>query len=358
MKKQMSVLPKYLLIAGFSLVLLSACGKSLENPETVINKAKQAVVDVSSGNVEISAKASGKNATDDLLFDGKVGLLFDKKDATTQKMNLTLAMKGNMKTGDQKLDGDLDLNFVNLGKEYFVKLNKLTSSDPSLASVKPFIDLYSGKWLHIAEDFIPKNIRDLQSQTEASKLKKKQLEDLFVQTKLFDVTKEYGMEKLDGKNVYHYGLSMNVQGFKDYMTKAAIIDGREMTAQEVDDSVKLLSYVKDADIYIDSESYYVLQSTFHFSGAALNQGANLDVEITVKGSQYGDSVKIEAPEGAEDFNPLNLMMGLGGVPTAPTADGTTTAGDAVVAPADGTTPVVPEVPKKDTTSTPQTPVVK
>lgn len=317
MRNKLFITPKYFLLAGLTLFVLSSCGESLESPEAVIDKAKQVIVDVTSGQIDATVKAEGKNGTDDLIFEGGMEMTFDKSDAENQKLDLHIMLSGDFQAGEKSLDGDLDVNFVTIDTEYYVKLNKLSSSDESLTSIQPFIDLYMDKWLRIAEDFIPENIRDIQGQDEAVVLKKKQLQDLFVDTTLFDVVKEFGMEKLNGEKVYHYGLQPNINGFKDYMTKAAIIDGRELTIQEIEEAVEVLSYIKSAELYIDVDDYYVLKSIFLFSGAALseNADANLEVKIVIDGSDYNESVSVEAPEEAEDFNPLSLIMGIGGVPT-------------------------------------------
>ncbi len=305
---------KYVLLAMVAMLSLTACNKPLEAPETVMEKAKQAIVEVQSGQVDVVATVDGNNGSDDLDFDGNMSLTFDKREEENSKFNLHLDVSGLMQAGEQQLDGDLDFDFITLDKEYYVMLNELASSDPNVKSIEPFVGLYKGKWLRIAEDFIPENIRDLQGQDEALMLKKRQLEDLFVETTLFDVVKEYGVEKLNGSNVHHFGLAVNLGGFKDYMEKAAIIDGRELTAQEIEEAVKVLSYIREAEVYIDVDTYHVLKSVFRFSGEALQSDASLEVEIVVEGSDYNKSVSVEAPEGAEDFNPLNLIMGLGGAP--------------------------------------------
>ena len=320
MNKQPFLMRKYVLLALVATLLLSACNKPLEAPEAVIEKAKQAVIDVQSGQVEVVATVDGNNGRDDLDFDGNMSLTFDKREEDNSKFDLHLDVSGKMQTGEQNLDGDLDVNFITMDKEYYVMLNELSSSDPSVASIEPFINLYSGKWLRIAEDFIPENIRELQGQDEAFMLKKKQLEDLFAETTLFDVVKEYGVEKLNGHSVHHYGLAVNMNGFKDYMSKAAIIDGRELTQQEIEEAVTVLSYIREAEVYIDVDTYHIIKSVFRFSGEAISSDASLEVEIVVDGSDYNKSVSIEVPEDAEDFNPLNLIMGLGGVPALPEED--------------------------------------
>lgn len=322
MKKQSFFKAWYLVPAVFSVLALTACGKPMESPETVMQKAKEAIVDITSGKVMATATAKGSNGTDDLKFDGGMQLTFDKKDELKKMFDLHVSLSGDLKAQDKNLSGELDLNFIALEKEYFAKLNKLASSDESMTAIQPVLDQYKGKWLRIAEDFIPENIREVQAEDEATKLKRQQLEDLFVRTTLFDVTKEYGVEKLNGRSVYHYGLTVNMDGFKDYMAKAAIIDGRELTTQEIEEAVKVLTYIKDAQLYIDTEDYYILKSTFRFSGEALNQDSTLEVELDIDGSDFNQSVTVKAPEGAEEFNPLNLMMGLGSI-SAP-ADGTQT----------------------------------
>lgn len=322
MKNTLSKPSKSFLLLGATLLLLTACGKSVEDPEVVLKKAKEAIVAVNSGHVDVTATMDGGNGTDDLSFSGDVAFSFDKSDKMNGMFDLHVALSGDMQSEDKTLDGDLDVNFVTLNKEYYVKLNQLNSSDESLQTMVPFIDLYSGKWLRVAEDFIPENIRNLQGEDEIMELKRKQLEDLFVETELFTVTKEYGIEKLNGSSVYHYGIGVNIDGFKDYITKAAVIDGRELTMQEVEEAVRVLSYIESAELYIDSKDYYILKSVFHFSGEALAaEGADLSVELVVEGSDFNKTMDIKAPEGAEDFNPLNLIMGLGGLPTVELPEG-------------------------------------
>lgn len=300
-------------VAGF---ILSACGNAIEPPEVVMDKAKEAVVEVKSGDLQVHATVDGSSETDDLQFVGDLELAFDKTDEENQKLDLHADLSGKVQAGEKTLDGDVDFELRTLNKEYYVRLNQLDTSDESLTDIQPFLDLYMTKWLRINEDFIPQNIRELQGQDEAFELKRQQLENLFLETELFTVVKEYGVEKLSGRNVYHYGLAANIDGFKDYVTKAAIIDGRELTTAEVDEAVQVLSYIKNAEIYIDTKTYQVLKAVFQFSGEAVEQDASLVVDLTVEGTDYNKSIDVEAPEDAEDFNPLNLIMGLGGVPTA------------------------------------------
>jgi len=313
MKRNYFMVSKFMVLGALTLFTLTACSSGvLDDPEVVMDKAKQAIVKVTTGHVDVSASMEGDNGAEDMTFLGDLELTFDKSDLEDQKADLHLDISGNMQVDEKTIGGSLDFNFITLSKAYYVMLNKIETSDDSLKEMEPFINLYLGKWLRIEDTIIPEDIREFQGQDEAMKLKQKQLEDLFVETELFTVSKEYGIEKLNGQSAYHYGLEVNINGFKDYITKASVIDGRELTAQEVEESVKILSYVKEIELYIDTDDYYVLKAVLLFSGEALVEtGANLNVEIVVEGSDYNKSVKIEAPKDAEDFNPLSLMMGFG-----------------------------------------------
>jgi hypothetical protein len=290
---------------------LSSCGNKLEAQSEVLLKAKEAIIAAESGEVEVTAAVNGGNGDDDLQFTGDLNLVFDKSDIENRKIDLQVDLSGLMKAGEQVLNGDLDAQLIALSNEYYVKLDELSSSDGSLASVEPFIDLYKGKWLRVAEDFIPENIRNLQGEDEATTLKRQQLETLFLETELFKVSKDYGIEKLSGNNVYHYDLEVDKDAFGDYIRKASIIDGRELTKAEIEESIAILDYIEVLEVYIDTTNYHTHKAVLSVSGQALSQEANLEVEVVILTENLNDSVNVSAPESAEEFNPLSLLMGLG-----------------------------------------------
>ena len=323
MRKINTFAPRLVLLLAVSFTFLTACSDKLEDPEMVMTKAKQALVDLQSGQVMTDITMEGVNGTEELSLTSGIEVSFDNSDTENMKVDLHVNASGSAKFEEKLLEGDLDFSFIGLDKQYYIKLTKLESNDETLTAMKPFIDMYSGKWLRIAEDFIPEDIRDLQGQDEEVKRKQQQLQELFVKTELFTVTKEYSVEKLDGEKVYHYGVSVNPDGFRDYVTKAAIIDGRELTTQEIDEALAILDYFDEAELYISTDNYYVLKSVLRFSGkaSAEEDSGDLNLEVVVEGSDFNKSVDINAPADAEDFNPLNLLMGFGGVPTMTTEDG-------------------------------------
>ncbi len=311
---------KLFVFALFSAVLLSACGTPNETPETVIDNAKEALIEIKSGDVDFSIDLMGSSEEDDIQFNGDIVLLFDHQDEKNKKVDLHVDISGDMQAQDKALDGDLDFEFVSIGSDYYVRLNELRTSDDSLTEAQPIIDSHKDKWLHIVEDFIPEELRNLQEEDEEMAEKRRQLHELFVDTNLFDVIKEYGVESIDGQQVYHYGVSLNRDGFEDYVYKASVIDGREMTNAEVEEAVAVLDNVKDIELWIGTEDYYVYKAVITFSGGAVDEDFDMDVTLTIEGDKYNENLDINAPSGAEEFNPLTLLMLLNGIPAETTEE--------------------------------------
>lgn len=320
--KRFESLQKLSAISLLSLVLLAGCNSgSTESPDDVIEKAKEALLEIDSAEIEVDASVLGSSSSDDLDFTGTMELAFDNTDEENKMMDLHLDVSALMKAGERSLTGDIDLAVVVMGNEYFVKLNELDSSDPSWSSVLPFVNLYKGKWLQIAEDFIPENIRELQSEDDAAELKREQMEALFLEKELVRVKKDYGVETLNGEKVYHYGLEVNQKGFEEYMAEVAVIDGLALTPAELEEAIAVLEYIKDIELFVSTDDYHVQKAVFVLTGEAIEDESNLDVEITVLGKNYNKPVNVEAPEGAEPFNPLNLLLGAGGAALPPVDPG-------------------------------------
>ena len=87
MKKPLFFAAKGLTLVVLSLFLLNACGDSLESPEVVMQKAKEAITDVESGHVTAIADVEGQNGEDDLSFDGSMDLTFDSRDEEDKKID-------------------------------------------------------------------------------------------------------------------------------------------------------------------------------------------------------------------------------------------------------------------------------
>jgi hypothetical protein len=299
---------KTFVLFGLSLLLLASCGKPTESPEDVIQKFKEQATEINSGDISADVTMKGTDAEDAIDFTANANFKFDRNDPEDKKADIKFALSGMLKTAQQSLDGEVDFNLRTIASDYYILLDKLDFSSEQMKSLEPILEKYIGNWLHVSDEFIPENVRQMQEKDEATLAKEKQLKQLFVDTDLFTVTKEYGVENVNGQKAYHYGIQFDENGVQDYVRKAAVIDGRELEEDDIKESSKIVSYVESADIWIGASDYYLYKATAHLTGGFTETEADMSIDVTVEGSDYNRPVKITAPADSEEFNPLELLM--------------------------------------------------
>ena len=118
-----------------------------------------------------------------------------------------------------------------------------------------------------------------------------------------------------------------------------------LTDAEVEEASKIVAYVNSAELWIGVKDYYLYKATVGMAGEAGEGKPNMNVTISMQGSDYNNAIKIESPQDAKEFNPLELLMLYSAASTTATepADGTVTE-EALIE--DGTT----DTPAEETTA--------
>ncbi len=300
-------------VLGLMSVTLSACSKPAENSADVIAKFQKAASGLQSGKMKLKASVEGAEAGDSLDFSGSLDLAFDRKDPKNEATDLKVAMEGAMKASGKEFQGKLALALRAVGQDFYVNLESLEANDPGFKSAEPFLKAYMGKWLRLSSDLIPENLRAMQNKDEAALAKEKELRQLFAESKLFTVSKEYGIETVGGVKAYHYGITLDPEAIKTYVKKASAINGRELTEAEVADSVGLAQSITGAEAWIGVKDYQLYKAVLSVKADAVEKDSKAVISLTLEGSDYNKPQKITKPEGAEEFNPLALLMGAQGL---------------------------------------------
>lgn len=321
------------LIAVFSVavVTLSACGKKGESSDVVLQKFQTAVSQITSATSDLSISVKGKDDKETVDFGVKATLKMDQTEKESIKTDVMVDVKGSMLSEGKSLTGALTAGVRILGNDFYAKLDKLETSDESVNSIKPFIQPYVGKWLHVASDFIPENIRKISAPKDETALKQEaEMKKLFAESKMITVVKEFGTEKINGEKTYHYGVRFNEEGVRDYFKKVAALNNPQITEAEMqvvekdlNDAIKALTSISSAEVWIGASDYLPYKGVMVLSGDSFKQEGqtlpvDLKVEVTYEGSDFNKSLNLTAPEGAEEFNPLSLLTGAAGVPTTAT----------------------------------------
>ncbi len=299
---------KIFVAVALSTLFLASCGGGDESPEQVIEKFKENVTEIESGDISTEIIMKGADDQDAIDFSADVFIKFDRQTLEDRKVDVNVVLSGIMQTAGQVFEGDADFTIRSLADQYYLRLDELKITGETMKQFESTIEKYADKWLLLDSDFIPEDIRQLQQKDEETLAKEKQLKQLFVESKIFYVDKEYGIENVNGEKVYHYGIKFDEDGVKDYIRKAAIIDGRALTETEVEEAAKLATYITNAELWIGTDDYFLYKGVADLTGGVVEDEVDMGVKILMEGKDYNKDIEIVAPEDAEDFDPLELLM--------------------------------------------------
>ncbi len=294
--------------------ILTACGggDTSKSPEEVIQNWKASIEETHSIDMEIDMNMKGQDSEDNIDFTLNADAKVDRRKDAEPEMDIALKINGSLNASGQVWDGDLKAQLKTLGQNFYFKVDELDSNDPSIEQAKAMIEPYKGKWQHLASDFVPEGLRGLQEKDAETLQLEADLKNLFVNTKIFDVTKEYGVEKLNGNNVYHYGVKINKEGAADYVRKASRLTGEELTDAEVIEAIAFADSVTNMELWIGTKDYYLYKGVLALSGGAVEGGAESEISLTYTANSYNQDLGIEAPADFDEFNPLTLFMQMQG----------------------------------------------
>ncbi len=309
--KSKKTLSKLLAVAGISLFFLNACSSApTQSAEDVIGKFKTQVKEVKSVDMSVDVSMTGEDAGDNIGFNLEADVKLDRQDQTDRKADVDVKLDGSLNAGDQSMDGKAHLKLISIGEELYFNINEFRSTDPNTKSFESLLEPYLKQWQHLSSDFIPEDIKKLQKKDEETLKKEAELKELFINTKLFEVTKEFGVEKLNGKKVYHYGVKLDKEGVKEYVKKASTINGRELTTDEVEEASVFADSVSNMELYIGEKDYFLYKAVVELSGTSPEDGVTTNISLNYVASSYNQDLKIAIPNEYEEFNPLSLLMGL------------------------------------------------
>ncbi len=292
-------------------LFLSACAPSgTESAEDVIQNFKATAKDIKAADFSVDLAMKGVDEGDNIDFNLTADIKLDRREGAERKADADLKVDGSLNAGGKNLDGSVNVKIRTLGEEFYFNLMSLEANDPSVEKYKPLLEPLEKKWQHLSSDFVPESIKGLQQKDAETLEKEKQIKELFVNTKLFDVTKEYGVESLNGKKVYHYGVSLNKSGLKQYIRKVAAINGQEMTDVEVEEQTVFADSITNMEMWIGTKDYYLYKGALTMEGEDAMENVSSEISLTYMANSYDTELSIEAPADFEEFNPISLLMGL------------------------------------------------
>lgn len=314
-----------------TLLLLGGCtwfgaqpqGQPGTSAEQQVMREMQAKIqdrEMKSGNVtgkvslDLKGKESGK-------FTISVDSDFDVAKKGDEKVKLTLAAEGEMNAQGVSGKGNAKLDFDVFPKTIYLNLGEIkvdSDKDPTLKqTVDMMISPYVGQWwkMDLPEGVNPFETTSAQNSNVTPDQEAK-IKELVKKSDFFTVDKNYGNEKINGVDTYHYGIKLNEDGMVNFAKETAKIMEKPMSA---DDEKKMREGLKkmklEGELWIGVQDKYIYKT--NLTVAAKDEEQNMDMnfkfELTLDPNK---SVSITEPSGAQDLMTAlaPLMMGPGAVP--------------------------------------------
>jgi len=302
---------KLLVASGISVFFLSACSTvSLKSSEDVITEFKSAINNVRTVDMSVDVEMTSENADDNIGFKVKADGKLDRKDKNNHKIDFDIKLDGSMDAGERSISGEANFKIIALGGEYYLNLLKFNSTDEATKKAEKILAPYMKKWQLLPSDLMPDDIKKFQNKDEEELKKEEKVRKLFIDIKLFEVIKEYGAEKLDGRKVYHYGIKLNKEGVREYVNKASTIMGRELTIDEIEEYVSYTDRISNMELYISKEDYLLYKAVIDVMSKGKTDEIVNNTHLVYTARSYNKDIKIEKPTDYVIFNPIGLMMGV------------------------------------------------
>ena len=295
-------------VVVFIMLGMSGCTPS---PQKVIKKMFVAMSKVDSYDLALNVGVNGnfpgladleasatelKPGTMVIKLDGGVDMKKDLKYDLSAKLDYKVA------DVDMALEGQIRY----LDDNFFFLLNSVPQSGLELEQIK-------GNWYKF--DFSDLGMTDLsKKERKVNEDKNNKLRKLISKTDFFEITKDYGLEDLDGDMVYHMEVKINADELVEFFSEATeIMEDRKLTKeekQELEDSVQIWQDIS-GELWISNGDY--LLKRFEL-GVNYTDSASGMIRYDLAGelANYNRSIEIEKPADVRDFNLMDVFMpGLG-----------------------------------------------
>lgn len=312
----------FLVLSLLMIPLLSGCFKKDQEPELtfdeVMRNAKQATMDIEFGGLQVDFSVKGQDAGEKIEGEGQIEFSFDRTDDSPEQL-LRFVGQGEMQSVEGRKGLDIDVSFLEVRgvvqDELYMRLKKLNlPENPNFEVIQPLLQVYLGEWFKIPPQQLPETFQEFQRQQALLQEERERAKEIFVSTKLFNLQQYHGVEKAgkEKKEAYHYSIDLNEEGVKNYQQQVAQVLGQgQLTVEELQQVVVGIKYIQSIEVWIDTQTFRILQGKLTLVGDDLLQGFDGQaIELTVEVEMEGDfstPVVLEAPEEHFDLDALGAF---------------------------------------------------
>lgn len=145
---------------------------------------------------------------------------------------------------------------------------------------------------------------------------------LRAQSEVVSVTRDRGLDTIDGADAYHYDVAIDPQKFIAFLRETARQKGDSFDPEAV--ARDLGAYTASGELWIDAKTFYVHRLSWHIQNARSDAPATLTLSIRADLRDHDKAVPIVFPKGAQEFPRGHFLEGILGAGSGTLSGSTTT----------------------------------
>ncbi len=282
------------------------------DPQEVLDNMFEKMKNEESVHYEMEMTIAGESGGQQNQFDLTLVGDSDVSDKENPKAEIEFTVEANSKPQNQNITVKAGLRTI--GQDSYLNLREIGLPAETQAMLSMFgisVDQIKDQWLKF-----PGASQD----TEQSEKLKEKMTTLLSEKDIFDIKEELPDEKVEGKDCYHYLLSLNRENFKDLILDfyKASLEGTQASfmaggiSEGINDFVEKVGGI-ELDVWIakDSDLLKVAVSK-EIKGEQMGASeGDLSLSMEMILSDFGKEVEIEAPadfQKVEDlFSPMMMI---------------------------------------------------
>ena len=274
------------------LLLLSACNRAGSlAPTDVLNRATSAAADLQSAEYDVQVDFGINNKTVDATA---TAALHGAVARGGQESAFSLTLKASSKRAGQSTTVDLAGDVVTDAKNVFVQLHTLAIS-PETTALHNSKDMLN-KWWQIARDDTGASLHTLTPDPSF----------LRAQSAVVTVTKDKGIETVNGRDAYHYLVTIDPERLLALMKTSAEARGTAFDATAT--RAELAQYNANGELWIDAETFVLHKLSWTVTSKETPPAMHL--QFTVGLGKHNQAGPIAIPTKATPFQPELLIQRL------------------------------------------------
>lgn len=278
-------------LVGCALVILLSCARREILPaEEVLKRAARAGQDLNSARYELEANVTiDREQTHLNLTLNLDGILQDGGRQTQFAMTLG----GKLREGEQEFDlrGQADIIAV-WGQEVFLNISSLEVTPAHPLFKEELVEKLRGQWWRL-----PAAEQARETVTPDPRL-------LQVQSQVVSVTRDHGLQSLDGEEVYHYDATLDQEKLLVFLREVAAQKG---TAFDEAATRTPLSRIRaDGELQIDADTFVIRRLRWEI--APSGEQRTLTAAFALRMYDHNVAPSITPPAAYQDLSPTALFQ--------------------------------------------------